>query len=71
MTDIFDRAQELEQRQREEALARQATASRAQGNSLSHCEDCGDEIPPLRREKVAGCTRCTPCQSDYEKACRR
>jgi phage/conjugal plasmid C-4 type zinc finger TraR family protein len=70
MTDIFDRAQELEQRQRDAALARQASRQTA-GPSLSHCEDCGDEIPALRREKVAGCTRCTPCQSDFEKACRR
>ncbi|QND84655.1 TraR/DksA family transcriptional regulator [Chromobacterium vaccinii] len=70
MTDIFDQAQALELRQREEALARQAAKQRA-GASFSHCEDCGDEIPPLRREKAAGCTRCAPCQSDHEKAGRR
>ncbi|TCP13766.1 TraR/DksA family transcriptional regulator [Crenobacter luteus] len=70
MTDIYDRAQELEQRQREEALARQAGRQRA-GAGLSHCEDCGDEIPQQRREKVPGCTRCVSCQSDVEKACRR
>lgn len=70
MTDIFDRAQELEQRQREEALARQAERNLV-GLSLSHCEDCGEEIPPRRRDMVPGCTRCTPCQSDFEKATRR
>lgn len=70
MTDIFDRAQELEQRQREASLARQAAASRALGASLTHCDDCGDEIPPLRREKMPGCTRCVPCQTLAER-CRR
>ncbi|MXR38020.1 TraR/DksA family transcriptional regulator [Craterilacuibacter sinensis] len=70
MTDIFDRAQELEQRQRETALARQAEAARRRGGSLSHCYDCGYEIPPLRREKVPGCTRCVECQAAAEKAMR-
>ncbi len=71
MTDIYDRAQELELRQREEALARQAEAARQRGASLSHCYACGDEIPPLRREKVPGCTRCVHCQTAAEKAQRR
>ncbi|WP_337881771.1 TraR/DksA C4-type zinc finger protein [Chromobacterium haemolyticum] len=71
MTDLYDRAQELEQRQREQALARQAAASRAFGASLTHCDDCGDDIPPLRREKVPGCTRCVECQTAAEKAQRR
>lgn len=71
MTDIFDHAQELEQRQREAALARQAAASRALGASLTHCDDCGEEIPALRREKVPGCTRCVDCQTAIEKALRR
>lgn len=67
MTDFYDRAQEREQRIRDEALARQAAASRALGPSLIHCDACGDEIPPLRREKVPGCTRCVPCQSTHER----
>lgn len=70
MTDFYDRAQEQEQRIREEALARQAAASRALGPSLTHCDDCGNEIPPLRREKVPGCTRCVPCQSAVERTRR-
>ncbi|WP_054285649.1 TraR/DksA family transcriptional regulator [Gulbenkiania mobilis] len=71
MTDFFDRAQELEMRQRDEALARQADAARQQGASLSHCSDCGEEIAALRREKVPGCTRCVDCQTAAEKALRR
>lgn len=70
MTDIFDRAQELELRQREEALARQAERSRS-GPGLSHCADCGEEIPALRRLRVPGCTRCVPCQSDFERGAAR
>ena len=71
MTDIFELAQELEQLQREESLARQAESSRPRGGSLSHCCDCGDEIPPLRRKKVPGCTRCVGCKTVIEKALRR
>lgn len=71
MSNIFDRAQELEQRQRDEALARHAEAARQHGPSLSHCYTCGEEIPALRREKVPGCTRCVDCQTAAEKAQRR
>lgn len=66
MTDIFDRAQELELRQREEALARQA-AKQGSGSSLSHCQDCGESIPEKRRLCVAGCTRCFNCQNEHEE----
>lgn len=69
MTDLFDRAQALEQRQRDEALARRAVPSR--GASLSHCADCGDDIPERRRAAVPGCTRCMLCQEDYEKRAYR
>ncbi len=33
-----------------------------QGESLSHCESCGDEIPPARREAVPGVRLCVGCQ---------
>lgn len=70
MTDMFDRAQELEQRQREEALARQA-AQQQSGTGLSHCQDCGESIPEKRRLCVAGCTRCIDCQNEYEERSAR
>lgn len=70
MTDIFDRAQELEQRQRTEALARFAEGLEV-SISLSHCSDCGEPIPEARRNAVRGCTRCVQCQTDAEKALRR
>ncbi|GGY03835.1 TraR/DksA family transcriptional regulator [Paludibacterium paludis] len=65
MTDIFDRAQELEQRQRDAALAAQAARSH-RGISLSHCKDCGEAIPEARRVAVPGCSRCFDCQTIAE-----
>lgn len=67
MTDVYDQAQETEQRQREEALAAQAAASRVLGPSLTHCDDCGQAIPQDRRLAAPGCTRCVTCQSRQEK----
>lgn len=67
MTKLFDQAAELEQLQRELALAAQRRRSTPLGPSLSHCDDCGADIPPLRRETVPGCTRCVPCQTTAEK----
>lgn len=67
MNNLFDRAAALEQRQRDQALAVQRRRSTPLGPSLTHCDDCGDEIPPLRREKVPGCTRCVQCQTEAEK----
>lgn len=67
MTDFYDRAQALEQRQREEALAHQFSHL-AHGASLSHCEDCAEPIPEARQRIVAGCTRCVQCQEDHEQA---
>ncbi|MCF5721026.1 TraR/DksA C4-type zinc finger protein [Pseudomonas syringae] len=64
----FDRAQALEQKQRDQAIAAQLVLARAQsaGPSLTHCEDCDREIPPARRA-LGGKTRCVPCQSIFEE----
>jgi phage/conjugal plasmid C-4 type zinc finger TraR family protein len=34
----------------------------AQGPSLTHCAECGVEIPPSRREAVPGVRLCLNCQ---------
>lgn len=34
--------------------------------SATHCIDCGDDIPELRRVKVPGCQRCASCHGDFE-----
>lgn len=36
------------------------------GESLTHCEDCGEEIPEARRRAVAGVRRCVACQSEAD-----
>jgi len=33
------------------------------GESLTHCEDCGEPIPPRRRAALAGVRTCVACQS--------
>jgi phage/conjugal plasmid C-4 type zinc finger TraR family protein len=66
----FDRAQALEQRQREQAIAAQLARKRPIGPSLTHCEDCGHEIP-AKRLALGGMTRCVPCQSQFERSDRR
>lgn len=66
MTDIFDRATELELRQREHALAAHA-ARRPTQASLSHCRDCGEDIPLARQLAARGCTRCIDCETRYEQ----
>lgn len=67
--DIFDRSSELEQRQREEALAR-LKGKLPQGVSLSHCIDCGGEIVKARQLALPGVTRCRDCQEFNERKSR-
>lgn len=37
-----------------------------QGPSLSHCIDCGMEIPEARRNAIAGVRLCIACQSEHD-----
>lgn len=67
MTDQFDRAQALEALVRDEALITARAAAQPHGAALSHCADCGDEIPAARRAAAPGCTRCVVCQSLHER----
>lgn len=62
----FDRAQALEQRQREQAINAQLAKARPTGPSRSHCLDCDEPIPE-KRQALGGITRCTPCQSLFEQ----
>lgn len=70
MTCPFDRAQALEQRQRDQAITAALARARLIGPSLTHCEDCGGEIPE-RRRVLGGMTRCVSCQSAFEKGAQR
>lgn len=37
------------------------------GESLTHCEDCGKEIPAARRDAVPGVRLCVACQEQQDK----
>ncbi len=37
------------------------------GAGLTHCEDCGEEIPAARRRAVPGVRRCIQCQAEADK----
>ncbi|MBI3712610.1 MAG: TraR/DksA C4-type zinc finger protein [Burkholderiales bacterium] len=71
MTDIFDRASELEEKTRERALAAQAQRAALTGktvaDSATECQDCGEDIPLKRRKAMPGCQRCITCQARKEK----
>jgi phage/conjugal plasmid C-4 type zinc finger TraR family protein len=38
-----------------------------QGPSLTHCAECGAEIPPARREAVPGVRFCLACQTTHDQ----
>ena len=66
MTKAIDRACDLEQMQREHALARQLGKSDAQAPSAFECESCGEPIPEARRIAAMGCRYCIDCQQEFE-----
>ena len=37
------------------------------GESLTHCEQCGEPISQKRRKAVPGVRLCIECQSEFEK----
>lgn len=37
------------------------------GDSLTHCEECGLEIPQARRVAVPGVRLCVSCQSELDE----
>lgn len=37
------------------------------GESLTHCEECGDPIPEARRKAVQGVRLCIKCQSELDE----
>lgn len=68
MTSVFERAAELELRERADALeAHNARVDAIQSKpSASICKDCGAPISIERQQAAPGCTRCVPCQKDVE-----
>ena len=37
------------------------------GESLTHCEECGTEIPEARRKAIAGVRLCVACQQEIDQ----
>lgn len=75
MTDIYDQATELEQRQREAELQNQRDKARLgdakdwRKLSAKWCATtaCGQRIPDERRKAIPGVQHCTECQAYLEK----
>lgn len=50
----------------EDAVAR-ARKQLPQGESLTHCEECGAVIPEARRKAVPGVRLCVNCQAEEDR----
>ena len=37
------------------------------GESLTHCEECGADIPEARRKAIAGVRLCITCQQELDQ----
>jgi len=44
-----------------------ARSSLPQGESLTHCEECGNEIPEPRRKALPGVRLCVACQEEHDR----
>jgi len=51
----------------QDALAR-VRSRLPQGESLTHCEECGEAIPEARRRALAGVRLCVACQTERDEA---
>lgn len=50
-----------------EDAVNKARSNLGKGDSLTHCEECGREIPEARRAAVPGVRLCIKCQTELEK----
>ena len=66
MTDLYDRAAEIEQFHRETAIRKQAEKNNPAAVSAYECEECGEPIPEARRQAAPGCRCCISCQQELE-----
>ena len=74
MTDVFDRAQETEQLNRELAITNALVRHKEKPDQDEHgnrfCLSCGEQIAAARLQAEPDAVRCVPCQSRNEKAGR-
>jgi phage/conjugal plasmid C-4 type zinc finger TraR family protein len=61
-----DQAQLLTSTLNADAVAK-IRANIPKGPSLSHCNECGEEIPMARQLAIKGCSTCIECQSLSER----
>jgi RNA polymerase-binding transcription factor DksA len=47
---------------------KRAQSNLPQGPSLTHCAECGSEIPQARQQAIAGVRFCLPCQDARDRA---
>lgn len=69
MADIIDSASEVEELQRNAALAAHRINRLAVSATL--CSECDEVLPEARRIAYPGCTMCVDCQADAERRNRR
>lgn len=50
----------------EDAVQR-ARSQLPRGESLHHCEECGNAIPEARRRAIVGVRLCVVCQTELDK----
>lgn len=72
MTDVFDRATEIEEVTREDALDRQRRRTGLRGKTAEDsaivCRECEEPIPEARRQAMPGVQTCIDCQTLLEVA---
>jgi len=70
MTDVFDRASEIEQALRDDAIGEQAHRAGLRGKTFSDsallCRVCDEKIPVGRRKALPGVQTCFGCQQRLE-----
>lgn len=75
MSDVFDQAAALEERQREDALQAQRNRAGLAGkthlDSARECRVCDEPIPEQRRRAMPGVKTCIDCQEDLEHELRK
>jgi phage/conjugal plasmid C-4 type zinc finger TraR family protein len=54
-----------------EAAVQLAKSRLPEGESLTHCEECGEAISEARRKAMPGVRTCVGCQSELESRQKR
>ncbi|WP_333969542.1 TraR/DksA C4-type zinc finger protein [Pseudomonas aeruginosa] len=65
--DIVDIANDYAERELAELAERLYSRVKYVGESLSECEDCGEEIPVARRSVIPGVRKCRDCAERAER----